>query len=61
MRKLGSWKILALATLAGTMMAFGGGSCLPYNYWSGFLGDTLIATFVGTIVAGVATAVTPTP
>jgi hypothetical protein len=46
--------MLAIAALSGTLLAWGAGNCLPYNFWSGLLGDTIIAGAVGTIVGNVA-------
>ncbi len=47
-------KLIALATCGGMFWMWGAGSCVPYNFYAGLLGNTIVAGFVGTIVNGIA-------
>jgi hypothetical protein len=47
-------KVVALVACGGAMFMWGAGSCLPYNFYSGLLGDAVIATIVSTISGTVA-------
>ncbi len=51
--RLSRWAVLA--TAGGLLWVAGAGSCLPQNFWSGFLGDTIISgttsAVIDTIVA----------
>jgi len=47
-------KIVALAGCGGIFWMWGAGSCLPYNFYSSLLGDTIIATAASTIVGALA-------
>ncbi len=52
-------KVLALATCGGVFWILGAGSCLPYNFYSTLLGDSIIATFTSTIVSAIASGLVP--
>ncbi len=52
-------KVLALATCGGVFWILGAGSCLPYNFYSTLLGNSIIATFASTISTTIANTVFP--
>jgi hypothetical protein len=51
------WKVLAISALGGSLLLYGSGSCLPYNFYSSLLGDSIIATFIATLVGNQANAI----
>jgi hypothetical protein len=52
-------KVMVLASCGGLFWMWGAGSCLPYNFYSNLLADSVISSFVSTIVSGIATELTP--
>lgn len=52
-------KTVTILGSSGILWAAGAGSCLPENYWTTFLGDTIIATAVSTVVGAIAGGLAP--
>ncbi len=52
-------KVMALLAGGGMLWMWGAGSCLPFNFYSGLLGNSITAGVV-TIVNGVAALFVPT-
>ena len=55
------WKVVALASCGGVFWMWGAGSCLPYNFYSDLLGNSIISTFASTIAGTLANTVFPPP
>ena len=51
------WKVLVLSVLGGSLLMWGTGSCLPYNYYASLLGDGIIGVFISTLVGNQANAI----